>query len=103
MDIVHEDRGRGGRFIAGEGEAQAEMTYSPAGLQDALVFDHTFVPESLRGRGIAETLVEAGAAYARARGMKVVPACSYVRRLFERHPERYADIAVREEKPFDRV
>jgi predicted GNAT family acetyltransferase len=103
MDIVHEDRGRGGRFIAGEGQAQAEMTYSPAGLQDALVFDHTFVPESLRGQGIAEKLVEAGVAYARAQGLKVVPACSYVRRLFERHPERYADISVREEKPFGRV
>ena len=94
MDIVHEDRGRGGRFIAGEGQAQAEMTYSPAGLLDALVFDHTFVPPSLRGRGLAEALVERAVAHARETGRKVVPACSYVRALFERHPERYADLRV---------
>ncbi|WP_182086188.1 GNAT family N-acetyltransferase [Aureimonas sp. ME7] len=103
MDIVHEDRGRGGLFAYGEGSDRAELTYSPAGLQNSLVFDHTYVPEHLRGQGIAEKLVERGVAYAREKGMSVVPACSYVRTLFARHPERYADVAVREEKPFGRV
>jgi len=103
MEIVHEDRGRGGLFTYGEGDDRAELTYSPAGIQDALVFDHTYVPEHLRGQGIAERLVERGAAYARERGVKVVPACSYVRAVFERHPERYGDLATEERKPFGRV
>ncbi len=103
MEIKHEDRGRGGLFTVGEGADRAEMTYSPAGLQDSLVFDHTYVPEHLRGQGIAEALVERGVAYAREKGMTVVPTCSYVRRLFDRHPERYAAIRAEEAKPFGRV
>ena len=95
MEIVHEEEKPGlGRFTVGEGTEQAELTYSPAGRGDALVFDHTFVPTSLRGRGIAEALVERAVAHARETGRKVVPACSYVRALFERHPERYADLRV---------
>lgn len=55
------------------------------------VFTHTLVPPELRGRGIAEQLVRAALAEARAAGRKVVPACSYVARFIERHRE-YADL-----------
>lgn len=103
MEFKHDDRGRAGLFTAGEGEDKAELSYSPAGLQDALVFDHTFVPEHLRGKGVAEKLVDYAVDYARSKNMKVVPACSYVRALFERHPEKYGDIATEEDKPFGRV
>ncbi len=103
MEIRHEDRGRGGLFVTGEGDDRAELTYSPAGIQDSLVFDHTYVPEHLRGQGIAEKLVEFGAAYAREKGLTVVPACSYVRAVFERHPDRYGDLSVQEEKPVGRI
>jgi predicted GNAT family acetyltransferase len=52
-----------------------------------MVFTHTLVPPELRGRGIAEELVRAGLAAARAKGLKVVPACSYVAVFIRRHPE----------------
>ena len=52
-----------------------------------MVFTHTMVPPELRGRGIAEELVRAGLADARAKGLKVVPACSYVAVFIRRHPE----------------
>ena len=55
------------------------------------VFTHTLVPPELRGRGIAEQLVRAALADARAAGRKVVPACSYVARFIERHRE-YQDL-----------
>lgn len=55
------------------------------------VFTHTLVPPELRGRGIAEQLVRAALADARADGRKVVPACSYVARFIERHRE-YHDL-----------
>ncbi|WP_062228303.1 GNAT family N-acetyltransferase [Aureimonas frigidaquae] len=104
MDIKHEDHGRGGLFVTGEGDQRAELTYSPAGLQqDAWVFDHTYVPESLRGQGIAEKLLDYAVDFARQKGKKVVPACSYVRAQFERHPDKYADLATEEAKPFGRV
>ncbi len=56
------------------------------------IFTHTFVPPELRGRGLAEKLVRAALADARAAGRKVVPACSYVSTFLARHRE-YADLA----------
>jgi hypothetical protein len=56
-----------------------------------MIFTHTVVPPELRGRGIAEQLVRAALADARAAGRKVVPACSYVAKFIERHTE-FADL-----------
>lgn len=55
---------------------------------------HTFVPPELRGRGLAEKLVVAALEWARAERLRVVPACSYVAKFLERHPE-YGDLAAR--------
>jgi predicted GNAT family acetyltransferase len=56
-----------------------------------MVFTHTVVPPELRGGGIAEKLVRAALAEARAAGWRVVPQCSYVARFIERHKE-FADL-----------
>jgi hypothetical protein len=48
---------------------------------------HTEVPVRQEGRGIAATLVAAALRYARAKGHKVRPMCSYVRAYMARHPE----------------
>ncbi len=56
-----------------------------------MIFTHTLVPPELRGRGIAEKLVRAALADARAQGRTVVPACSYVAKFIERH-EEYRDL-----------
>ncbi len=56
-----------------------------------MVFTHTLVPPELRGRGMAEALVRAALADARAAGRKIVPACSYVAKFIERHRE-YQDL-----------
>ncbi|MBB3950859.1 GNAT family N-acetyltransferase [Aureimonas jatrophae] len=95
MDIQHETRGAGGAFVMGEGADRAELTYGPSARADTVVFDHTFVPRHLRGRGIAEALLERAVAHARERTLRVVPACSYVARVFDRSPERYADVDAR--------
>lgn len=47
----------------------------------------TQVPEAIGGRGIAGLLVNALIADARAQGFRVVPACSYVEKAFDRHPD----------------
>lgn len=54
---------------------------------ETLVLPHTFVPTTLRGRGIAEKLVRAALDYARAEKLNVVPSCSYVAAFVQRHPE----------------
>ena len=52
---------------------------------------HTEVPVQFEGRGIAARVVHAAMAYARANGLKVYPACSYVRTFMARHTE-YEDL-----------
>jgi predicted GNAT family acetyltransferase len=54
-------------------------------------FDHTYVPDTWRGRGVAAQLVRAAADEARRRHWKILPLCSYVVTFFERHPE-FADV-----------
>lgn len=68
---------------------EAELRYS---LRDGrMVIDHTGVPDAIGGRGIAGILVKAALDVARARGWRVVPACSYSAAYVQRHPE-YADL-----------
>ena len=50
---------------------------------------HTEVPPPLRGRGLAAHVVQAALDYARAHGLKVRPACSYVHSYMRRHPEAH--------------
>ena len=58
---------------------------------DRMILTHTFVPPELRGLGVAEKLVRTALVDARAKGLKVVPACSYVAKFMERHAE-YHDL-----------
>jgi hypothetical protein len=50
-------------------------------------FTHTEVPAALQGRGIAAVLVQAALDWARAEGLRVRPACSYVATYMRRHPQ----------------
>jgi predicted GNAT family acetyltransferase len=80
-----QDKG-GGRYVIRLGGDEAEMTYSNAG-DKRIAIGHTYVPPSMRGKGLAEALVKRGIADARAEGTRILPYCSYVRLEFQRHPE----------------
>ena len=45
------------------------------------------VPPEARGHGVAADLSHAALEYARERGFKVIPICSYVAAYLRRHPE----------------
>jgi predicted GNAT family acetyltransferase len=70
-------------------ERPAVLTWRARGA--ARIAESTFVPEEMRGRGIAQELVEALIADAREHGFTIVPQCSYVEAQFRRHPE-WADL-----------
>ncbi|MEO7599462.1 MAG: GNAT family N-acetyltransferase [Opitutus sp.] len=54
---------------------------------ETMNFTHTFVPSILRGRGIAQKLVEVALQTAGKSQRRIVPSCSYVAAFISRRPE----------------
>ncbi|MCW5735743.1 MAG: N-acetyltransferase [Enhydrobacter sp.] len=54
---------------------------------DSLIFTHTEVPPADEGKGYASRLVKEALDDTRRRGLKIVPACSFVVAYVRRHPE----------------
>jgi uncharacterized protein len=73
------------RFELDAGDVTAFMNYRLAG--NVISLDHTETPAAARGRGIASQLVEGVLQIARARGLKIVPRCPFVRAYVSKHPE----------------
>jgi uncharacterized protein len=80
------------RFELAAGGVTVFMNYRLAG--NVISLDHTETPVAARGRGLASQLVEGVVQIARARGLKVVPRCPFVRAYFDKHPE-IADLVQR--------
>ena len=74
-------------FVQGEdGKLLAEITF-PTGEDGVADINHTFVDESLRGRGVAGELVRAAAQELRAQGRLTRTSCWYAAQWFEKHPQ----------------
>ena len=90
MITVTHDRER--RTFAARIEGQeCYLRYVPAG-DGVLDYASTFVPETLRGRGIATAIVRQALDHARAEGLHVIPSCWFVRDFLKKHPE-YDDLS----------
>ena len=72
-------------------DGEGELTLSKLSAT-VVVADHTGVPDSMRGLGVAAALVARLVADARAEGLRIVPQCSYVRALARRNEEAWADV-----------
>jgi predicted GNAT family acetyltransferase len=82
--ISHEEHGsRGIFFIDRGGERVAELTYQKMG-DSRIVIDHTEVEPSIRGRGVARSLLDAAVAWARQTHATVGATCPYVIAQFAR-------------------
>ncbi|MFY9820662.1 MAG: GNAT family N-acetyltransferase [Thermoanaerobaculia bacterium] len=64
---------------------EAHILYERTG--DVYDLQHTFVPEELRGHGVAEQLVQAVLDQIKAQGAKFFPTCPFVQAFLKRHPE----------------
>ena len=81
---VH-DNPQASRFEASlSGQTAVAMYETGSGV---ITFTHTRVPESLRGKGIANELAKVALAAARERGLLVVPKCTFFASYMRRHPE----------------
>ena len=78
--------------IAGLAVAEYALVPGPGRGRACMIFTHTYVPVEMRGGGVAEKLVRAALADARARDRRVVAECSYVAKFIERHAAEYADM-----------
>lgn len=83
VEVVHNAQAR--RFEAVVEGLACRADYRLTG--DTMMLVHTEVPPALESRGIAAQLVRAAFDHAAARGLKVVPGCSYVQAWARRHPD----------------
>ena len=90
---LHEN-GRGKFWFDKDGTQAGEMVFSITG--HVLTVYHTEVRAEHEGKGIAGRLLEAMVAYAYAHQLNVYPLCPYVLAQFQRHPETYNAIWLKE-------
>lgn len=82
-EVVHNPQAA--RF---ELRAQGQLAFAQYELIDGVMWlTHTETPPALRGHGLAAQVVRAALDHARRHGLRVRPACSYVRAYLRRHPE----------------
>lgn len=66
-------------------EPLAEITYVEVGTSQ-LIIDHTGVRDELRGKGIAQKLVNHVVDFARKENKKVIPLCPFAKNHIEKDP-----------------
>ena len=91
MEFIHDKENK--RFYTINDDMESELTYTIDEEAKVLDFNHTYVPNELRGRGIAKELVEEGIRYAKEIGYKIIPSCPYVLSFAKRYKE-YKDFFV---------
>ncbi|GEJ57116.1 GNAT family N-acetyltransferase [Anaeromyxobacter diazotrophicus] len=86
LAVRHAGGARGGAFLVERGgERLAELTYRRDEAGRAVI-EHTEVSEVLRGQGVARRLVDAAVAWSRESGVKLVPVCTYAKKVLEHDP-----------------
>jgi len=77
------------RFELDDRGVTAFLTYRLAG--NVITLQHTETPVAARGHGLGSRLVEGVLQTVRARGLKAVPVCNFVRAFLDKHPD-YRDL-----------
>ena len=66
---------------------------------ELVVFTHTEVPEQYEGQGIAAQLVRFALDSVRARNLRVIALCPYVRAFLRKHEDEYSDLVGHTPRP----
>lgn len=93
----------GASVVVRHDAARSCFSATIAGLSDEAVLDyvlasgvmdmnHTFVPTSFRGKGVAGLLADEAFKYARSKGYKVKATCSYISQTYLPKNTQYADL-----------
>ncbi len=90
MEFTVRDVPEAGRFEIRDGDRVLGVaTYRRQG--DQVVLTHTEVDPDQEGSGVGSALARGALDDVRARGLRAVPCCSFIRSWIERHPD-YADL-----------
>ncbi len=86
MQIEVRDDGEAGRYeVLVDGQVAG---YADREVRDGrMVLPHTVVSPAVRGQGLAAAMVRRALDDARAQGLTVAPACSYVSAYIAEHPD----------------
>jgi predicted GNAT family acetyltransferase len=84
ITVAHEEEYQQFTVVLEEEEAELAYALPESGL---INFTHTYVPESARGRGIANRLIEVGLRYAEENNLKVIASCPVVAKFIKRNEE----------------
>ncbi len=92
MQFQHINHSNKGEFFLEneQGQRIAEISYVWSG-EHKIIADHTWVDDSLRGKGMARQLLDTLVEFAREKQLKIVPTCSYVDVMFRRE-QSFADV-----------
>ena len=89
MEVIIAHDLEGQEFTATLANDQAELSYAKP-EEKVIDFQHTFVPECFRGKGVANKLIQAGLAYDTDQQWQVLSSCpvdsAYIRRHKEYQP-----------------
>lgn len=94
ITITREEADGRGRYVARVAgfDEPGEMTFLRKSA-DLIIVNHTGVPDSLAGKGVAKALANHVIAAARAEGFKIVPLCPFLSAQAAKHPE-WSDVIV---------
>ncbi|MGC8478371.1 MAG: GNAT family N-acetyltransferase [Candidatus Micrarchaeia archaeon] len=85
VSLEEEVKREEGRFYIKTEHGEAELLYRIDG--SIMEVFHTFTPPQDRGKGIAEKLANAALGFAKLKGVKIKPECTYMQFFFYKHPD----------------
>lgn len=91
MNIKHNQTGDTGRFEARDGDRFAGKIEYTSREENKMVIEHTEVDPGFQGEGVGKKLVHEAAEYAREQNLKIIPVCSYAKKVLERTSD-YDDV-----------
>lgn len=92
MNIVKKSSGRTGKFVVIEDNTEVADIAWLVNDEGNYVIDHTWVSDTMNGKGLGLKLVEAIIEMAREESKKVIPGCRFAQKMFERHKDEFIDV-----------
>jgi predicted GNAT family acetyltransferase len=89
LDLARDDAGK--RYTGTvDGRTAAFAEFTPAG--ELVMFTHTQTEPAFEGQGVASQLVRWALDDVRARGLRVVPVCPFVKAYLGKHADEFGDL-----------